>query len=192
MNFLERKLWLAFCVALALSLAHGSEVRAAGSRLSQSQIITALASTHIPTRSLEVEFLAPITLKNAAAALKVTQISKWQQDGALARIECAEPVKCVPFFVILHWTDARERQTTLSEFHPEGPTVSSHASRKPWMVRAGQRATLILENKQLRVSTPILCLESGSQGQRVRVESLDRKRIMTAQVVDAGLLRGTL
>jgi len=159
----------------------------------ENRVLFALAVAHVPVRSASVEFLTPITLREPRATLKVERIEKAQGDSALARISCPAVGECVPFFVILHWSDAFERETALGPVRAQPSRLSAKpVPSKPILVRAGQSATLLLDNAKIHISTPIICLQNGSQGQQIRVSSLDHKRIALAEVIDSGVLRGTL
>jgi flagella basal body P-ring formation protein FlgA len=56
----------------------------------------------------------------------------------------------------------------------------------------GDPATLVFDNSRLRISLPVICLQSGSRGQTIRVESRDHKRFFKAKIVESGLLKATL
>jgi hypothetical protein len=101
----------------------------------------------------------------------------------------------LPFIVVVHWGDPREREAALgpSRHSPKEALVSKSADPvRPLLVRAGQPATMLLENAKMRIATPMICLQNGSQGQKIRVSSLDHKRIVLAEVVDLGMLKGSL
>jgi len=184
--------WAMFAAMAALALA--SAVPSFGDRvLDENRVLYALAVAHVPVRSASVEFLAPVTLRQPRATLKLAHMEKAQGDAALARISCPVAGECVPFFVLLHWSDPIERQSVLGSLRPRPIHVETipHTA-KPFLVRAGQSATLLLQNNKMRIATPIICLQNGSQGQQIRVSSLDHKRVVLAEVVDSGVLKGNL
>jgi hypothetical protein len=163
--------------------------------LSGNRILFALAVRDVPVRTAEVEFLAPIFLNHPRATLKLEHLERWQGDSGLARISCAAAGECLPFFVIVRWDDPRERELALGAATKEPLPVQKarkNEPAKPFLVRAGESATLFLENAKMHIATPIICLQNGSQGQQIRVSSLDHKRIVMAEVVDFGVLKGSL
>ena len=178
----------AFCAATTLPASVNPALR-------EDRILFALAARGVPIRSAEVEFLTPIVLSHPRATLKVARIERWQADSALARIACAAAGECVPFLVIVHWSDPLEREAALGPAPKDllpARTFRQVEPAKPMLVRAGESATLLLENAKMHIATPIICLQSGSQGQQIRVSSLDHKRVALAEVVEPGVLRGRL
>ncbi len=152
-------------------------------------VVSALAAAQVDVSTAQFQFLTQAG-PDTSAAVAVASIQKWQDDSALASFRCKQAGQCVPFFVIVRWAGERQRDNALEAAVIKVP-VAVH-QHKEVLVRAGQTATLVIQNKRLRISTPIICLESGSRGQTIRVSSIDRKRISTAEVVDEGVLRGSL
>jgi len=157
----------------------------------QARVMSALNTAQIPAQTAQLQFLAPLSLNNPAAQFKVTGIEKWQQSSAMLRMRCINSADCVPFFVMLRWPGAQERDAALSAPVLVKARAQTHQAGNV-LVRAGDQATLILENKQFRIITPVTCLENGVQGQKIRVRSADRKKIRVAEVKEAGLLKGSL
>jgi Chaperone for flagella basal body P-ring formation len=165
-----------------------------GPALTGNRVLFALTVAHVPVRSAEVEFLAPIVLAHPRATLKLASLERREPDSAVAKISCAAAGECLPFFVIVHWSDLAERDAALGRAHKATPagTTAAATLAEPILVRAGQPATLFLDNPKMHIATPIICLQNGKQGQQIRVSSLDHKRIILAEVVDLGVLRGSL
>jgi hypothetical protein len=80
-----------------------------------------------------------------------------------------------------------------------GGLLSSHASKarlpKPaappaiMLVTRGKPAKLVVETQTLRMTAVVTPLESGAQGQVIRVKNLDTQRVFKAEVVGEGLLQ---
>ena len=60
------------------------------------------------------------------------------------------------------------------------------------LVAKGKPAKLVVETETLRMTTLVTPLESGVEGQLIRVKNLDTQRVFEAQVVGAGLLQARL
>ena len=176
----------AFIAALLLFAASNATAAATP----EARVMTALNAANIP-QSGKLQFLSPLALTNPDATFKLIAIEKWQGDSAMARMRCVKSADCMPFFVMLRWPSAEERDNSL-----RAPLlVKEHApsrENKTMLVRAGDKATLILENKKFRIVEPVTCLENGAQGQKIRVRSADRKKIQVAEVESAGVLKGSL
>ena len=56
------------------------------------------------------------------------------------------------------------------------------------MVHNGKDATLVFEGQNMRMIMPVLCLQNGVRGQRIRVISKDRKKVFLALVTGPGTL----
>ena len=65
---------------------------------------------------------------------------------------------------------------------------SSHLRAKS-IARAGERATLMLEEAGMRITMPVVCLQNGSLSERIRVREANGRRVFHAQVAGRGLLR---
>ena len=59
-------------------------------------------------------------------------------------------------------------------------------------IKQGAPAILLLDGEHVHVTLSVICLESGTPGQKIRVTTGDRKQIYLAEVVDANRLKGTL
>ena len=61
----------------------------------------------------------------------------------------------------------------------------------PTLVRSGQKATLLIEDGQVRISLPVICLQRGQLSQTIRVLDPVNRRIFQAKVLSEQLLRMT-
>jgi hypothetical protein len=121
--------------------------------------------------------------------LQLVEVERWNDRDALVKLRCARSGDCLPFFVALHWPTSEDRDIALAASR-RGGTVRA-AVKHEMLVRAGQKATLVIPNSKFNATTPIICLQAGSQGQKVRVATLDHKKIALAEVIDNGVLRGS-
>jgi len=67
--------------------------------------------------------------------------------------------------------------------------VSRVRSKAPVLAKAGRPATLIMLGQNVRITTTVVPLQPGSKGQCILVRDPATARVMTAEVVDEGLLR---
>ena len=56
----------------------------------------------------------------------------------------------------------------------------------------GARAVLLIVDGRMRIHLPVIAMDSGSKGTRIRVCTLDRKKIFDALVVDGGTVQGAI
>jgi len=57
------------------------------------------------------------------------------------------------------------------------------------VLRSGDPATMVFNNRFLHISMPVICLQSGRQGQTIRVASIDHRRFYKAEIMGPGLLK---
>jgi hypothetical protein len=175
---------------LVPSVCSAATVTAERVAISPDHVADALAATHVTVRGSQVQLLSEVTARNAAALLKVTRIEKWNEDSALARIRCADSTACMPFYVLVHFVSAQDRDAALAP-PARGKKPVFVALRQQPLVRAGDQAVLIANTDRFHASIPIICLQNGAQGQKVRVATLNRKKIAMAEVIDSGVLKGS-
>ncbi len=70
-----------------------------------------------------------------------------------------------------------------------GQQVSRAGSKSPVLAKPGRPATLVMLGQNVRITTTVVPLQPGSKGQCILVRDLATARVMTAEVVDEGLLR---
>jgi hypothetical protein len=73
--------------------------------------------------------------------------------------------------------------------HATGQEASRARSKPPVLAKPGAPATLVMQGQNMRITTTVVPLEPGSKGQTIRVRDVVTARVMTAEVVDEGLLR---
>ena len=62
-------------------------------------------------------------------------------------------------------------------------------SKPPVLAKPGKPATLVMLGQNVRITTTVVPLQPGSKGQRILVRDPATARVMTAEVVDEGLLQ---
>jgi hypothetical protein len=189
-------------LAVLSILVVGEYARAAGHlspampySLGAEEVTAALATRGISMQTDQVEFLAPVKSRRPEPALEVERLQAANRASLLARIRCREAGECLPFYVVLHLSDKQQSQALLERLPATASPVQAARTPTPrpnWVVRAGQRATFVLEREDVRASAPVICLQNGQQGESIRVSSLDHKRIMVGEIVAPGLLHGAL
>jgi hypothetical protein len=152
-------------------------------------VVDALHAAGLHATSQEVEFVGSVSSSDPAVAVRVTGWKKLNAGTVWVRLMCRRAQDCLPFFILLHSSD----QAGIPSFSPapdseirSAPSKRTHA---PALIRAGSRATLLLESGQSRIRTSVICLDSGERGSRIRVRNLATKRIIAAEIVDRGLVQ---
>jgi hypothetical protein len=157
-------------------------VRTAGSA---QHVVDALGLSGIAVGSEQIEFLSGIN--GPRESMRVVSVSDGTAGTVKVKLRCRDNHECLPFYVLVHGLDEENVGSKKPLSSP-----AAKATSVPSMIRGGDHATLILESSDSRMSFPVICLQSGARGQRVRVVSTDRKQLFDAEVVAPGILKGSL
>ncbi|MGA7574779.1 MAG: hypothetical protein WCA97_12405 [Terriglobales bacterium] len=170
--------------AMPFAVSHAAVSR---SDISNQRIADAMGFAGIVAGPDQIEILSSLDNISPSATMRVVSVSKGTAGTVKAKLRCRDNRECLPFYVLVHGFDG----LTGSELAMRpAPAVTTSTIEN--VVRDGDHAMLIVETKDSRMSFPVICLHSGGRGQRIRVTSLDRKRFYDAEVVAAGILKGTL
>jgi len=120
----------------------------------------------------------------------VVQAAEWDAGAQLLRfrVRCRRKAQCGSFFA---WSKQSWQGPQPWLDTGKSPGLSSApAQPRPPLVHAGEHALLQFEEKSIRVSFPVVCLERGAAEQRIRVRDVAQGRIYYARVIGQGRLRG--
>ena len=145
----------------------------------------ALAAAGLKAGLAQIEFLSEVRTASDHAALEVVNTSK-RANAAMVKMRCRDSHQCLPFYVLVHQPQAAVKDPA------GGPASPADATPFPRLMRSGDPAILILENADYRISLPVVCLQNGTRGQRIRVASKDHRRFFEGEIVRSGLLKGNL
>jgi hypothetical protein len=170
--------------ALGEKLATAPAVRVVGP---SQGVIDAIALAGLPVSASQIEMLAGSGNAMGNVSVRVVSISDRTDGTAKVKLRCQDNHECLPFYVLVHGVDHMKVTNAAIP-----ATAVLNTTPPPNVIRGGDRAFLILETPDSRMSFPVICLQSGAPGQKIRVTSSDRKRSYDAEIVAAGLLKGSL
>jgi len=113
-----------------------------------------------------------------------------QQDHVRLRVACDDPTNCLPFYVELEFdsevvaANFADRITRTTKV----PTIA----KLPLLVTRGSIARLEVVIGGVRLQLYVRCLQSGAQGDVIRVSDDKMHRIYRARVLDKDHLRADL
>jgi hypothetical protein len=149
------------------------------------RVADAMASAGISVNPDQIEILSGSDPTDEGANVRLVSVTHGSAGKAKVKLRCQNNHECLPFYVLVDGIQRADRDPLKARLEPViMPTIL------PKIIRAGDHATLILETGDARMSFPVICLQSGVRGQRIRAASPDRKQLYHAEVVAAGMLRG--
>jgi len=154
--------------------------------INPTQVAGAISNAGIKISPEQVTLLADVVANQADPTLVVESMERWGDNRMKVRMNCANS-ECLPFFVAVQWG---QNEPTPAAFASHGGVGAS--ASKPIVLHAGSTATLILDSDHVHIKLPVICLESGTVGQTIRVSSLDHRQTFTAQIGDPAALKGTI
>jgi hypothetical protein len=176
-------------VVMAVIFVARSQGSVSRTAISTQRIADAMALAGIAVSPDQIELLSKGNSSTVSATMRVVSVSNGAAGSGIvkAKLRCQDNRECLPFYVLVHGLDGVNEISL--RVRPAQTTKESPVQN---VVRGGDHATLILETSDSRMSFPVVCLQSGVPGQRIRAASLDRKRIYDVEVVAAGILKGSL
>jgi len=173
---------MAFASAVPLA---GSQTAVARNGSPVQGVVDALARAGIAVGRHQVEFPSGIRSIREGAIVRVVSVTSSISGTAKVKMRCQDNHECLPFYVLVHNVDGLHSSTVPVVL--EATTKSSND-----VIRSGDHATLVLETPDARMSFPVICLQSGVRGQRIRAASPDHRHFYDAEVVAPGMLKGSL
>lgn len=89
----------------------------------------------------------------------------------------------------LEWNMGEAGGPSGTGHQPSGQGVSPAHSKLLVLAKPGRPATLVMLGQNVRITTTVVPLQPGGKGQRILVRDLTTARVMSAEVVDEGLLQ---
>jgi hypothetical protein len=182
-----------FVLALAgsISVARGQVSRVRSTILAE-DVSTAIKLAGVDVGPEQVEFLSGThglsgSKASESTSVRVVSMARETADKIKVKLRCQDNHDCLPFYVLVHGVDYENPKTPKAN-----PAAAAAEALHRNVIRGGDHATLVLENVRARMSFPVICMESGAPGQKIRVSSPDHKQFYQAEVVAAGTLKGNL
>jgi hypothetical protein len=169
---------------LAWPLVAGADARDYRFVVSPEQVTRAMRASGVPVSVEQIELLSSVRSRQAEPSLRVVTVRQWQGNTRKAELRCTNGAACLPFYVLVRNSDAEAQNSPRAQ--------SNSAEIRAHDVHVGDPAVLIFERDQSRITIRVVCVQAGDRGQKIRVASRDRKKFYEGEVLQSGLLRGTL
>ena len=178
---------------LLLPLLSAAQTPAVRVPLSMATVVQALQVAGVEATESQIKLPLHVETSSASAILLITGAEVLPEARLRVRLACSNPHDCLPFFVMLQCSDENaanlaESFLSRSSFLPGLPIRAVDLPA----LRPGDHAMLLLEDKQMQITFPVLFIDAGKVGSTVRVSSLDHKNTYLATIINAQVVRGTL
>jgi hypothetical protein len=188
---IDKLFWSALVFGIVMPLARGQTtvVRTAASA---HRVADAMELAGVPVNPDQIEFLSGERNLRDSAQVRVLSMANRTFGDSTVKLRCEDSRECLPFYVLVHGLD----RVNLDAAHVAAaapaavPVAAANAEQN--LMRAGDHATLILQSGDSRINMPVICLQGGLRGQTIRVASTDRRQSFEAEIVAAGILKGSL
>jgi len=161
--------------------------------ISTEQVAAAISRAGMSVSAGQVTLLADVVAKSESPTLIVRSIEPWGDLRMKVRLGCANSEECLPFYVSIRCNQpGSERPVAALPDQPSTLISRPDSDPRSFVVRAGSRATLLLDRNHVHIRLSVLCLENGATGQKIHVESKDPQQTYVAEVVEGGVVRGSL
>jgi hypothetical protein len=178
--------------------------------LTERQVARALSERGIQTADEQVSLSARMVATEPEPILDVLSVetlgespsAKHSQVRSRVKLACRLPGRCLPFYAIVNKPELAGDPATIAS--TTSPAVSSARvsasaaarnaqlnARSDITMRAGTRATLVMDDHRSHIQVTVITLENGIVGHRIRVASPDHKQVYFGEVVTASLLKGS-
>jgi hypothetical protein len=188
--------WLAALLMTAMSLPvwGQSQDRFA---LTAQQVAQAVSGKGVEIAGEQVSLLAKVVANDPNPQLDLLAVEplgdRWSgprsEARTLVKLGCHLPGTCLPFYAIVSWPQGTDNRSLAGS---GGFSAAGNLMLKPKAsvtIRAGARATLVMDDDRSHIQIAVITLESGMVGHKIRVASPDRKQIYYGEVIGANLLK---
>jgi hypothetical protein len=177
------------CVFVA-SAALSAAAAPAHHPISADQISSAISDAGMAVAPEQVTLLTRVWATTDTPRLKVRSIENSGNHTAIVRMECESPEQCLPFFVKTQMDHVGS--TTAPSMTVRASPGATRVGSKPIVMRSGSQAVLSLEGDRVHIRIPVVSIQEGSPGDKIRVRACSNRQLYVAEVIDATSLKGRL
>jgi hypothetical protein len=164
---------------------------AASSPVTAAQVAAVLHNIGMKTTEDQIDLPANVVSASATPALRIESMEVWGDHQLKVRLGCGNAGECLPFFVTVHGSQPQAASTQAVE-NPLPRNMKPNPDAASSSIRAGSKATLLLDGGHVHIRIKVVCLQNGSAGQVIRVVSLDHRQTYMAEISEGNILRGKL
>ena len=146
------------------------------------QVARAVLAAHPELAGAAIALPEAPTARENEPALAAGPVERWgsQPGTAHVRMRCQVESVCLPFYASVHLAPS------------QGEARSQEVREAQPVLRAGERASMVIDSGRLHLRIPVTCLTSGAVGSTIRVAGPARSKVFEAAVLDKSTVRGEL
>jgi len=188
--------WIVASLLAALSMSGWGQSHD-GFSITAGHVAATLSARGISMTGKQVSMLARVVASEPNPLLDVLSVGPLSDLGSGARAEarssvkmaCRVPEECLPFYVLVTWVRGADGDGTKAAAATAPARSSAFNPIEAITMRAGTRATLVMDDNRARIQVAVISLENGIAGHKIHVASPDHKQIYVGEVVSANLLK---
>lgn len=158
--------------------------------VTESDVAEGMRGKGVIVRAEQISMLATIPARAEHPVLEALKIEPLSGDTSRVLMRCVNRNSCIPFYAVVNGL------TPGQKFSAELPAAREASLEKPALspvvMKRGSTATLEIVSSEMLITIPVVCLENGRQGERIRVSSTDRNHTYLGEVTSPGLLRSRM
>lgn len=159
-----------FAMALTAALAPAQRVM-----VSPSYVANAVAHG-VGVEAESVTVLSSVMALESEPKLIVGATERLDAQRSRVQLRCKDAAACLPFYALINAPLAKK-------------TVNRPQAA---LMKTGAHVVLVFDDSRMHVQVPVIALEAGAIGKAIRVASVDHRHTWKAEVVSAGVVRGSL
>jgi hypothetical protein len=181
------KHYIAGALLLAAALAASAQSAARPAQITEQDLVAGLRVRGITVAPRQIRLLADIPSRKEHPELETLKIEKISQTEARIMFRCADQSSCVPFYAVVSGLGPEE--SALGRLTTAKVRTGTQLAPGEAAVKRGSLATLEIASPQMLITLPVVCLQSGRQGEQIAVASIDHTRTYHAEIIGMGRLR---
>ncbi|HEX5284314.1 MAG TPA: flagella basal body P-ring formation protein FlgA [Bryocella sp.] len=197
---------LALVLTMAASLAFAQQRQEMHYPITEATVANLLRAKGTNVTSSQVHLPMQLTATTAEPRLEIVATHRVAEHELDLEVRCQAAGECLPFDALVDLKNANTigeaayggASSDISARHfsahdvAELPSLQGESIASPDYLRVGARAVLVIVDGGMRIHLPVVAMDSGSKGTRIRVCTLDRKKIFDVVVVDGGTVQGAV
>ena len=157
------------------------------------QVAAAIADSGLQTTAADITLPGSVFAFSPTPTLRIRSAQPMPDHSTVVRVECEGSGECLPFYAKVRKASGKSNGVPQKELrNSHAALVETKSPRLGPAVHSGDQAVLRLEGDHVRIDIPVVCIESGDRGSRIRVRSAANRQVYTAEVIDVAILKGSL